>query len=103
MMIRHTFSADQGLAHAIRVAQNDNSLNLAKVDVWINATGLGSRTLVRDEAMYPTRGQTILVKGEAKKAVTWLREDGGVSYVIPRPGAGDTILGGCKQDGNWCV
>ncbi|KAI9702575.1 MAG: hypothetical protein M1836_001055 [Candelina mexicana] len=100
-ILRHTLCTNNGLAYAINAAQGDQSLRLGNVDVWINATGLGSKALVHDDGMFPTRGQTILVKGEARKAITWIRENGGVSYVIPRPGGGGTILGGCKQDGNW--
>ncbi|KAI9776273.1 MAG: hypothetical protein M1835_005569 [Candelina submexicana] len=100
-ILRHTLSTNNGLAHAIKTAQGDQSLRLGKVDIWINATGLGSKALVPDDGMFPTRGQTSLVKGQARKAITWVRENGGVSYVIPRPGSGGTILGGCKQDDNW--
>jgi hypothetical protein len=50
--------------------------------------------------MYPIRGQTVLVKGEA--ASTRTREgDGYTAYCIPRPGSGTTILGGTKEKGNW--
>jgi D-amino-acid oxidase len=53
------------------------------------------------EKLYPVRGQTVLVKGEAPRAVTHLFPGGEISYVIPRPGSGTTILGGCKEVGSW--
>jgi glycine/D-amino acid oxidase-like deaminating enzyme len=45
----------------------------------------------------------VLVKGEAKVGATHIfpSENGELLYVIPRPMSGTTILGGCKQSGNW--
>lgn len=71
-----------------------------EVDVWINATGLSAKWVCGDESMYPIKGQTVLVKGEAKGARTWVDAD---VYVIPRPGSGTTILGGTREVGNWFV
>ena len=70
------------------------------VDVWVNATGLSAKWVCGDESMYPIKGQTVLVKGEAKGARTWVDRDW---YVIPRPGSGTTILGGTREVGNWFV
>jgi len=67
---------------------------------FVNATGLGARELVPDKRMYPTRGQTILVRGEAEKVST-LEGKGSIRYVIPRKGSGTSVLGGTKQAGNW--
>jgi glycine/D-amino acid oxidase-like deaminating enzyme len=68
-------------------------------DIWVNASGLGARLLVGDDNLYPTRGQTVLVKGNPNGATTRLGVDY-ITYIIPRPG-GTVILGGCKQDENW--
>ncbi|KAI9706792.1 MAG: hypothetical protein M1820_004763 [Bogoriella megaspora] len=75
---------------------------------YVNCTGMGARVLVPDSKMYPIRGQTILVKGEASCIRTLEgfdeeRKEKYVSYVIPRKGSGTTILGGTKQEGNWHV
>ena len=70
------------------------------IHAFINATGLGARTLVPDMAMYPTRGQTILVRGEASKVSTF-EGIGLIRYVLPRKGSGTSLLGGTKQAGNW--
>ena len=77
----------------------------------INCTGLGARHFVGDEEagkLYPIRGQIIIVKGEATMDCTYddfpqssSVEENELAYVIPRPGSGTTILGGCKQKGNW--
>ena len=72
----------------------------------VNATGLSARHIVSAEEaskLYPIRGQTVLVKGEALRSRTYVdfasAED--IAYVVPRPGSGMTIIGGCKQVGNW--
>lgn len=73
----------------------------------INATGVLACKLggVEDKNVYPTRGQTILVRNECSKMYfrsgTRLAEE--CTYVIPRPFGGGTILGGCRQKGNWFV
>jgi D-amino-acid oxidase len=75
-----------------------------KLDAVVLATGLSSKNFLPEEEaekLYPIRGQTVLVKGEAPKAVTHVFSSKEISYVVPRPGSGTTILGGCKQAGNW--
>ena len=67
--------------------------------IFVNGSGLGAKDLVPDDAMFPVRGQTVLVKGEAKYAKT-MNDN---RYVIPRPGSGTTILGGTREVGKWCV
>lgn len=71
-----------------------------KASCFVNATGLGARKLCGDEAIYPIRGQTVLVKGEARSTITRVG-DGYRAYCIPRPGSGTTILGGTKEEGVW--
>ncbi len=78
-------------------------MELVKLDgqreehIVVNATGLGARYLVGDEDVFPTKGQTVLVKGESRFAKTTDKNH----YVIPRPGSGTTILGGTREDENW--
>lgn len=67
----------------------------------VNCTGLAAKELARDDRMFPTKGQTILVKGEADMA-RLRRGDGWTCYVIRRPGQG-TILGGSYQENDWQV
>ena len=66
---------------------------LGDVDVFVNATGIRARDLVGDLDVFPIRGQTILVRGEARYATT-MDEN---RYVIPRPGSATTILGGTRD------
>lgn len=61
----------------------------------INCTGLGARFLggVQDGALYPTRGQTVIVHApHIKKTMTHVSSQG-MTYVIPRSD-GTVILGG---------
>lgn len=88
---------DKGLVGALRSAASlVRSQELHGGLIFVNASGLGAKELVPDDAMFPVRGQTVLVKGEAKYAKT-MNEN---RYVIPRPGSGTTILGGTREVGN---
>lgn len=72
------------------------------VDAWVNATGLGAGKVVGDENVYLVRGQTVLVKGEARGVSTRVgRGPGEMAYVIPRGGSGTTVLGGTREVGSW--
>lgn len=75
--------------------------------VLVNCTGLGALSFVDDKAVFPTRGQLVVVKGRASRIVTRAKDDW-EALVIPRPGAGSgingqTVLGGCKIPGDWYV
>lgn len=74
--------------------------NRPSIDVYVNATGLGAAKLCNDEAMFPIRGQTVLVKGEAEAIRARSGNEYG-AYCIPRPGSGTTILGGTREAGVW--
>ncbi|KAI9300428.1 hypothetical protein BJ944DRAFT_273065 [Cunninghamella echinulata] len=72
------------------------------VDAVVNCTGLGSLSLggVKDTKLFPTRGQTILVRGNhIKKTITCL-DDRGITYIIPR-NDGTIILGGTSQKNDF--
>ncbi|KAF9874532.1 d-amino acid [Colletotrichum karsti] len=78
------------------------------VKAIFNCTGLGSYHLggVEDKAMYPTRGQTVLVEQPIQPLKRMYfrsprRVDNDTTYVFQRPLAGGIVLGGCRQDGNW--
>ena len=71
----------------------------------VNATGIMASKLggVADNDVYPTRGQTILVRNQCSQMYFRSSQRLGEepTYVIPRPFGGGTILGGCRQAGNW--
>jgi len=74
------------------------------VDAVVVCTGLGARTLggVEDKAMYPTRGQTVLLRAPwVKFGRTLGNPVTRVSaYIIPRR-SGDVLIGGTKIDNDW--
>ena len=100
-VIKAILPTDAGFEKALAMAESTVTAHgRPGADCFLNATGLGAAKLCGDGAMYPIRGQTVLVKGEA--AATRTREgDGYIAYCIPRPGSGTTILGGTKEKGNW--
>ncbi len=98
-LFRARLPTQEVFARALNAATALIKVNrLGEVYAYVNASGLGARVLVGDKDVFPTRGQTVLVKGESRFAKTTDRN----SYVIPRPGSGTTILGGTREDGNWC-
>jgi D-amino-acid oxidase len=77
-----------------------------KVDVVINTTGLGALKLggVNDQAMFPIRGQTVVVGNVAPFMQCHSGTDDGdeeACYMMTRASGGGTILGGTTQVGNW--
>lgn len=114
-IIKTDVDATHGLEGVVADAKNivlsgDTSIKEADITALINCTGLSAAKFLSEaEAakLYPVRGQTILVKGSASMARTFTEyhnfADGSseLVYVIPRPGSGTTILGGCKQSGDW--
>ncbi|MDA0243878.1 MAG: FAD-dependent oxidoreductase [Chloroflexi bacterium] len=77
--------------------------NLAEVQQGqpiVNCAGLGARELVGDEALFPIRGQIVLVK--APQIQRCRMDDHGryqICYIIPRQN--DVVIGGVAQEGNW--
>ena len=76
---------------------------LGPVQLVINATGLGSRSLlgVEDLKVFPARGQTVLVRAPNVRTCYSIKDPhrlqakGQQTYIIPRPGPeGHVILGG---------
>ena len=98
-LIKARLPTNGGLAGALKAAASlAKDTGFGEVCVFVNATGLGAKTLVPDAGMFPIKGQTVLVRGEAKIATTLVDGD---RYVIPRPGSGTPILGGTRERGNW--
>jgi glycine/D-amino acid oxidase-like deaminating enzyme len=96
------------LRYAADAVTYSNSENTNPIDAFVNATGINARKLVPDESVFPVRGQTITVKGEARGITTVdaspdnpTPESPNITYILPRPHSGTTILGGTKQVGNW--
>ncbi|OCL08140.1 FAD dependent oxidoreductase [Glonium stellatum] len=97
-------------AAAQRLRAHFGKLGLAEksqVSAFVNATGLLASKLVPDPDVYPVRGQTLTVAGEAKQITTieaYASEDNSgtpIVYILPRPHSNTTVLGGTKEAGNW--
>jgi D-amino-acid oxidase len=69
--------------------------------VFINASGLGSKTLadVRDDRCFPERGQNVFLRTDQCRTM-YFRNGQEYTYVIPRPYSGGVVLGGVKQQEN---
>lgn len=63
----------------------------------VNATGLAAGRLCGDDAVYPVRGQVVLVRNPG--LTTSVRDEERGLYVHPR--SSDVVLGGTFQTGAW--
>lgn len=68
---------------------------LAEAPLVVNASGLAARTLAGDDAVFPARGQIVLVRNPG--LTESVRTPG--AYVHPR--SSDVVLGGTFEPGNW--
>jgi D-amino-acid oxidase len=105
-IIKAKLDTNQGLSGIVK----DAKFQAGEEDIFalINCSGLSARHfLPPSEAakLFPIRGQTILIKGEASMTTTFVgipgKHESEMLYVVPRPGSGATILGGCKQVNSW--
>jgi D-amino-acid oxidase len=119
--IRAMLPTEAGLAGAIEEAERLLSqVGTEKVEVaaFVNCTGLGARELVKDENVFPIRGQTLLAcipsvtsplnqpSSPLPPPAIYTREDAAtpsITYIIPRPGTSTYVLGGTKQVNDWTV
>jgi D-amino-acid oxidase len=104
-VVKARLDTSKGFVHALEEAEglvlSSSSNSPSKpVACFVNATGLGALALCDDANVFPIRGQTVLVKGEAHSTITRVGSDYR-AYCIPRPGSGTTILGGTKEEGVW--
>ncbi len=67
--------------------------------VVVNCTGLGARTLVGDDSLFPIRGEVLRVAPPPVPGFLFDEsEERGITYIISR--TTDCILGGTAEDGN---
>ncbi|XP_051725353.1 D-aspartate oxidase [Ctenopharyngodon idella] len=66
-------------------------------DAIINCSGVGSRFLVKDEEVYPVRGQMLTVSAPWLK--NFIRDGDGKTYIYP--GIRYVTIGGTRQVGDW--
>lgn len=98
-IVQFTLESENGLLGTLKDAASKLNAELRDY-VFVNALGMGARKLIGDDKMFPTRGQTVYVEGEATD-ITIRTGEWGLAYVIPRKGSGYTLLGGSQEVGNW--
>ncbi|KAI1622282.1 hypothetical protein EDD37DRAFT_634630 [Exophiala viscosa] len=93
---------NSGLSGAISHAKSTLRVMGAttSIDLVVNATGLEAYRLVPDASVYPIRGQTVTVKGEAEHITTMFYPEANAS-ITPRIGSGVSVLGSSYEKGNW--
>jgi D-amino-acid oxidase len=117
VFIRSALSIKIGLAAVLEAATNlAKDLPEKEIFAFVHATGMGAKKLVGDEKIFPTKSQSVYIKGEANKIADRLKVgsvsgDGHESladvpgipiyYGSPRVGSGYTALGGFMDEGNW--
>lgn len=90
------------LANVTFVTREVEHLEDVPGEILINCLGLGAASIFQDNKLYPTRGQTVLVENTTNLTDTLSRVGPDfLSYLIPRPGDGGLIIGGCQQPNNW--
>ncbi|KAI9928342.1 hypothetical protein ASPWEDRAFT_26579 [Aspergillus wentii DTO 134E9] len=77
-----------------------------KADLIVNCTGLSSKKLggVRDDKLFPARGQVVVVRNDPGAMVTISGSDDGedeIVYMMTRAAGGGTVIGGSYQKHNW--
>ncbi len=73
---------------------------LLEASLVVNCTGLAARELVKDEELFPIRGQVVRVTpGYADRFMQVTSAQRPLTYVIPR--ADCTVLGGTDDEGVW--
>ena len=79
-----------------------------QISAFVNATGISALKLVPDPDVYPIRGQTVTVAGEASQITTIdafpsdsTPSSTPIMYILPRPHSNTTVLGGTKQIEDW--
>lgn len=69
----------------------------AEADLLVNCSGIGARQLADDAAVYPMRGQTMLI--DAPDIAQGYMDNERVDHIFPR--ADGVLIGGVKLDGDW--
>lgn len=109
-IVKAEVDTSRGLEGVVRDARRILRENGEEEEVFafVNCAGLSARHFLPQqeaEKLFPIRSQTILIKGEAERTQTYVSVPGfsgsEILCVVPRPGSGTTILGGCKQLNDW--
>ncbi len=74
---------------------------LSAYDVVINCTGLGARLLVGDRTVYPTRGQTVVVKAPEVTKFFQIHRNQSSERLYAYLHKDCAVLGGTAEPDNW--
>lgn len=75
---------------------------LGESRVVVNCAGLGARTLVGDDTLFPIRGQIVLVESlPTRRFILDEGDEHGSAYIVPR--SSDCVLGGIADVGDWSL
>jgi D-amino-acid oxidase len=75
--------------------------NLADAPVVVNCSGIGARELVPDPAVYPVRGQVVVVENPGIDQWYIDHSEHGADYVYLFPHEDVVVLGGTAETGAW--
>lgn len=103
--LKHGVVIRRGIATHIADAANFHHTG-SPADLVVNCTGLSSLKLggVEDTALYPARGQIVVVRNDPHVMASVSGTDDGsdeATYVMHRAAGGGCVLGGCLQKDNW--
>lgn len=88
------------LGGTLKQQRIDNILEIAKHhDITINCSGIGAKSLVGDDSVYPIRGYVLSVKKIPNLNGSMVREDNQLTHIFTRND--DCLLGGTVDIGNW--
>lgn len=93
--LQDQFLAAGGVIEAREVESLDEAATEA--DLLVNCSGIGARRLADDAAVYPMRGQTLLI--DAPDIALGYMDNERVDHIFPR--ADGVLIGGVKLDGDW--
>lgn len=94
-VLQDQFLAAGGVIEERDVASLDEAA--AEADLLVNCSGVGARKLADDAAVYPMRGQTMLI--DAPDIALGYMDNERVDHIFPR--ADGVLIGGVKLDGDW--
>ena len=89
---------EQRLSSADEAFEFAEKAGLGRPQIVVNCSG---RNFDHDPKVKIIRGQTVLVKQQYDRTISWQKADGLGTFVIPRPKNGGTIVGGTKEMGDW--
>ncbi|KAK1061781.1 D-amino acid oxidase [Friedmanniomyces endolithicus] len=99
-------ASQSGAASSPTSPKQQTSTTPASAPIVVNCTGLASLRLggVEDAAVYPARGQIVVVRNDPQVMASVSGTDDGsdeATYIMHRAAGGGCILGGCLQKDNW--